>query len=74
MYINYNILDRPLYKARKMTNNPIVPSVLTVKACENLNISSDFDSTQTKSIAQCLYDQENINDKKEEDKQENPQT
>lgn len=57
-----------------MTNNPIVPSVLTVKACENLNISSDFDSTQTKSIAQCLYDQENINDKKEEDQQENHQT
>jgi len=54
-----------------MTNNPIVPSVLTVKACKNLNISSDFDSTQTKSIAQCLHDQENINDKKEEDNKEN---
>lgn len=54
-----------------MTNNPIVPSVLTVKACKNLNISSDFDSTQTKSIAQCLHDQEDINDKKEEDNKEN---
>lgn len=57
-----------------MTNNPIVPSILTVKACEHLNISSDFDSTQTKSIAQCLYDQENINDKKEETKEEKSQT
>lgn len=54
-----------------MTNNPIVPSVLIVKACKNLNISSDFDSTQTKSIAQCLHDQENINDEKEENKEKN---
>lgn len=53
-----------------MTNNPIVPSILTVKASETLNITEDFGSHQTKSIAQCLYDQENINDKKEEDTQE----
>lgn len=48
-----------------MTNNPIVPSVLTVKACDNLNVDQDLQTNQTKSIAQCLYDQENINDKKE---------
>ena len=54
-----------------MTNNPIVPSILTVKASENLNIAQDFNTDQTKSIAQCLYDQENINDKKEENIEEN---
>jgi hypothetical protein len=53
-----------------MTNNPIVPSVLIVKASDQLNVSQDLSCAQTKSIAECLYDQENINDKKEDNKEE----
>ena len=53
-----------------MTNNPIVPSVLTVKASDQLNVSEDLSCAQTKSIAECLYDQENINDEKENNKKE----
>lgn len=52
-----------------MTNNPIVPSVLIVKASDKLNVVDDLSCAQTKSIAECLYDQENINEKKE-DKEE----
>jgi hypothetical protein len=53
-----------------MTNNPIVPSVLIVKASDQLNVADDLSCTQTKSIAECLYDQENINDKKEDKEEE----
>jgi hypothetical protein len=41
-----------------MTNEPIIPSVLTVKSI-GVDVSNDLKIDQTKSIAQCLYDQNN---------------
>lgn len=52
-----------------MTNNTIVSSILTVKASENLNLLQDLNSDQTKSIGECLYEQEILNEKEKKDTQ-----
>ncbi len=50
-----------------MTKQSIVPSVLEVHSV-GVDISNDLQSSQTKSIAQCLHDQENSTSEKETDK------
>jgi hypothetical protein len=49
-----------------MTNDQFIPSVLHVTAKENLDVTSDLASNQTKSVAQLL---EENNEKTEENDQ-----
>lgn len=53
-----------------MTNNTIVSSILTVKASENLNLLQDLNTDQAKSIGECLYEQEILNEEEKKDIQQ----
>lgn len=53
-----------------MTKSNLIPSILNVKSVE-LDVSEDLNSAQTKSIAECLY--ENNNQQQDLEYSENPE-